>query len=113
MHEITRYNERDKWLATRKRIGFIGSPDTVALQNDIWTMELYQKLDGGYSIFITLDSDESWFVCDFEDVHETLKPSCHECNSKPFCISLLDTGSMSKCLWWKYLVDHADEMMKG
>lgn len=68
MHEITRWDERNEWLATRERIGFIGSSDTVALQNDIWTMELYQKHDGGYSIFITLDSDESWFVCDFEDV---------------------------------------------
>ena len=43
MHEITRWDERNEWLATRERIGFIGSSDTVALQNDIWTMELYQK----------------------------------------------------------------------
>lgn len=46
MHEITRWDERNEWLATRERIGFIGSSDTVALQNDIWTMELYQKHDG-------------------------------------------------------------------
>lgn len=62
--------ERAEWLSSRERIGFIGSSDTVSLQNDIWTMELYQKHDGGYSIFITFDSDESWFVCDFEDVSE-------------------------------------------
>lgn len=68
MHEITRWDMRDKWLSTRERIGFIGGIDTAALQNDIWTMELYRKNDGGYSIFITLDSDESWFVCDFERV---------------------------------------------
>lgn len=48
MHEITRRDERNEWLASRDRIGFIGSSDTVALQNDIWTMELYQKRSGGY-----------------------------------------------------------------
>lgn len=68
MHEITAWPERDEWLSTRERIGFIGSADTVSLQNDIWTMELYRKTDGGYSIFITFDSDESWWVCDFEEV---------------------------------------------
>lgn len=72
MYEITRWDERNEWLATRDRIGFIGGSDTVALENDIWTIELYQKKDGGYSIFITLDS-ESWFVCDFEDVPEMMK----------------------------------------
>lgn len=104
MHEITRWDERNEWLATRERIGFIGSSDTVALQNDIWTMELYQKHDGGYSIFITFDSDESWFVCDFEDVSEVLKPACHQCKSKASCLSLVDTGSMNKCIWWGYNV---------
>ena len=68
MHEITRYDERDEWLSSRKRIGFIGSRDTMSLQNDIWTMELYQTTTGEYSIFITTDSDESWWVCDFEEV---------------------------------------------
>ena len=43
MHEITTYPERAEWLSSRERIGFIGSPDTVSLQNDIWTMELYRK----------------------------------------------------------------------
>ena len=43
MHEITRWDERNEWLATRERIGFIGSSDTVALQNDIWTMELLRN----------------------------------------------------------------------
>ena len=66
MHEITTWTERDAWLSSRERIGFIGSSDTMSMQNDIWTMELYRKKDGGYSIFITLDSDESGFVCDFE-----------------------------------------------
>lgn len=66
MYEITRWDEHDEWLANRKRIGFIGDSDAAMMQN-IWTMELYQKLDGGFSIFITLDSDESWLVCDFED----------------------------------------------
>ena len=70
MYEITTYPERTKWLSTRKRIGFIGSRDTVHLQNDIWTMELYRNCSGEYSLFITTDSDESWFVCDFEDVTE-------------------------------------------
>lgn len=64
MYEITTYDERDEWLKTRKRIGFIGGDETVVLQNYIWTIELYQKDDGGYSIFIELD-DESWFVHDF------------------------------------------------
>lgn len=64
MYEITRYGERDEWLKHRKRIGFIGGDETVVLQNYIWTIELYQKDDGGYSIFIELD-DESWFVHDF------------------------------------------------
>lgn len=68
MHEITTWTERDAWLSSRESIGFIGSSDTMSMQNDIWTMELYRKKDGGYSIFITLDSDESWLVCDFEDV---------------------------------------------
>ena len=67
MHEITTWSERDKWLSTRERIGLIGSMDTASLQNDIWIMELYRKADGGYSIFITFDSDESWWVCDFEE----------------------------------------------
>lgn len=110
MHEITRWDERNEWLATRERIGFIGSSDTVALQNDIWTMELYQKHDGGYSIFITFDSDESWFVCDFEDISEVLKPACHQCKSKASCLSLVGTGSMSKCIWWGYLVIHSEDM---
>ena len=65
MKEITTYNERDEWMRNRKRIGFIGSSETAALQNDIWTIELYQNSDGKNSIFITFDSDESWFVCDF------------------------------------------------
>lgn len=64
MYEITTYDERDEWHKTRKRIGFIGGDETVVLQNYIWTIELYQKDDGGYSIFIELD-DESWFVHDF------------------------------------------------
>lgn len=64
MYEITTYDERDEWLKTRKRIGFIGSDETVVLQNYIWTIGLYQKDDGGYSIFIEFD-DESWFVHDF------------------------------------------------
>lgn len=110
MHEITRWDERNEWLATRERIGFIGSSDTVALKNDIWTMELYQKHDGGYSIFITLDSDESWFVCDFEDVSEVLKPACHQCKSKASCLSLVGTGYMNKCIWWGYLVIHSEDM---
>ena len=67
MHEITTYPERAEWLSSRERIGFIRSSDIVSLQNDIWTMELYRKKDGGYSIFITFDSDESWWVCDFKD----------------------------------------------
>lgn len=66
MRELTNYEERDAWLAERERIGFIGSDDTVLLQNDIWMIELFSRKNGGYSIFITLDSDESWFVCDFE-----------------------------------------------
>lgn len=70
MHEITRYDERDEWKSSRERIGFIGSSDTVSLQNDIWTMELYRKHTGGYSLFITTDSDESWWVCDFSAVGE-------------------------------------------
>lgn len=65
MKEITTYSGRDEWVRNRKRIGFIGSSETAALENDIWTIELYQNNDGKYSIFITLDSDESWFVCDF------------------------------------------------
>lgn len=64
MYEITTYDERDEWLKTRKRIGFIGGDETVVLQNYIWTIGLYHKDDGGYSIFIELD-DESWFVHDF------------------------------------------------
>ena len=64
MYEITTYDEQDEWLKTRKRIGFIGGNETVVLQNYIWTIGLYQKDDGGYSIFIELD-DESWFVHDF------------------------------------------------
>lgn len=67
MYEITRYDERDEWLSSRERIGYIGSSDTMPLQNDIWTIELYRKRSGGYSIFITTDSDESWWVCDFEN----------------------------------------------
>lgn len=110
MHEITRWDERNEWLATRERIGFIASSDTVALQNDIWTMELYRKYDGGYSIFITLDSDESWFVCDFEDVSVALKPVCHQCKNKASCLSLVGTHNMSKCIWWEYLVAHSGEM---
>ena len=43
MHEITTYPEWAEWLSSRERIGFIGSSDTVSLQNDIWTMELYRK----------------------------------------------------------------------
>lgn len=66
MQELTTYDAISSWLSERQRIGFIGSRDTVALQNDIWTIELYQKKDGRYSIYITLDSDESCFVCDFE-----------------------------------------------
>ena len=66
MRELTTYTERDAWLATRERIGYICDPGTVTL--DIWTIELYQKHDGGYSILITTDSDESWLVCDFEYV---------------------------------------------
>lgn len=68
MHEITTWTERDAWLSSRERIGFIDSTNTMSLQNDIWTIELYRTKDGGYSIFLTLDSDESWMVCDFEDV---------------------------------------------
>lgn len=64
MHKITTYDEQDEWLKTRKRIGFIGGDETVVLQNYIWTIGLYQKDDGGYSIFIEFD-DESWFVHDF------------------------------------------------
>lgn len=64
MYEITTYDERDEWRKTRKRIGFIGGDETVVLQNYIWTIGLYQKDDGGYSVFIELD-DESWFVHDF------------------------------------------------
>ena len=67
MHEITTYTERAEWLSSRERIGFIGSSDTMSLQNDIWTMELYRKKGGGHSIFITSDSDESWWACDFEN----------------------------------------------
>ena len=43
MHEITTYTEQAEWLSSRERIGFIGSSDTMSLQNDIWTMELYRK----------------------------------------------------------------------
>ena len=64
MYKITTYDERDEWLKTRKRIGFIGGDETVVLQNYIWTIGLYQKDDGGSSIFIEFD-DESWFVHDF------------------------------------------------
>lgn len=52
-------------------------------------------------------------VCDFEDACEAAKPLCSECNSKQFCVSLLDADLMSKCFWWDYLVAHADEIMKG
>lgn len=34
----------------------------------ISTMELYVKNDGGYSILITLDSDETLLVCDFDEI---------------------------------------------
>ena len=81
MHEITRWDERNEWLASRERIGFIGSLDTVALQNDIWTMELYRKHDGGSSIFIALDADESWFVCDFEVVKKNICDNCCDIRS--------------------------------
>lgn len=64
MYEITTYGERDEWLKTRKRIGFIGEEGTDIMECCIWTIELYQRDDGGYSIFIELD-DESWFVHDF------------------------------------------------
>ena len=46
----------------------LSAADTMSLQNDIWTIELYRKKDGGYSILLTLDLDELWIVCDFEDV---------------------------------------------
>jgi len=68
MRELKDTLERAAWLATRKRIGFIGGADSLGLQRDIWTMELYRRDDGGYSIEITSDSDESCFVCDFEDI---------------------------------------------
>ena len=110
MRELKTWDERSEWLANRRRIGFIGSKDTMSMQNDIWQMELYRKHDGGYSIFITLDSDESWIVCDFDDVLETMRPLCQDCKSKLFCLSLIDTGRMAKCLQWQYLVDHADEL---
>ena len=35
MHEITTYPEREEWLSSREHIGFIGSSDTMSMQNDI------------------------------------------------------------------------------
>ena len=67
VQEIFTRDEETEWHSSRKRIGFLGSSDTVELQNDIWIMELFQKEDGGYSILITLQ-DESLLACDFDDV---------------------------------------------
>lgn len=106
MTELTTYDQRDQWLSTRERVGFIGDNDMVDL--DIWTIELYRRSDGGYSIFITTDSDESYLVCDFEDDSKNLKPACHKCNNKASCLSLINTNNMSKCIWWRYLIEHEE-----
>lgn len=68
MTELRTYPEMEDWCKERKRIGFIGSSETSSLQSDVFIIELYRRNDRGYSISITLDSDESRFVCDFESI---------------------------------------------
>lgn len=58
-----------------KRIGFIGSSETVVLQNDIWVIELYKKDtldDTKYFLVITDDAEEE-FIFEFEDVNDSTK----------------------------------------
>lgn len=65
--ELHTHDEIDNWIASRGRVGFVGSSEAYPMFG-IWIMELYRRDDGGYSVYVTTDSDESVFVCDFEEV---------------------------------------------
>ena len=43
---------------------------------------------------------------------DVLNPGCYQCKTKPTCLSLVGTNYVNRCIWWGYLVDHA-EKMKG
>lgn len=45
-----------------------------------------------------------------EKTNKTLQPMCPKCESRDICLSLVGTNSMCKCIWWGYLIDHAQEM---
>ena len=66
MKEINTYQERDELSKDCTRIGFY-SGKTYPCVCDIWTAELYKNnITGHVFMFIETDSDESWFVMDFE-----------------------------------------------
>lgn len=37
-------------------------------------------------------------------------PQCSNCPALNTCLSYIGTGTMNKCLWWGYLLEHMKEL---
>lgn len=70
MYEIKNYSERDELLKDCELIGYFHDNSAEYPICDIWLIELYKNKEGKYFAIITRDSDESWFLCDFENMQE-------------------------------------------
>ena len=68
--EIITYNERNEILKDYVRIG-VHSSELSAKAFNIWTIELYENKYTGEKIsIITTDTDETWYVMEFENVED-------------------------------------------
>jgi hypothetical protein len=66
---ISKFSKRemDAFQLENERVGFWSDNNYPCNHFDIWICELYKhNISGKYSALLTADTDESWFLIEFE-----------------------------------------------